>query len=95
MVLSQANERFLCYCAAERNHSPQTIKAYRQATRRFREWLETQGYRDLPVTAVTTEIGRECLYYLHGLGLRPRTVLHLFLPLRSLYRMLVKQKHVQ
>ena len=35
MLLSQARHRFLRYCAAERNYSPETIKAYRQATHTF------------------------------------------------------------
>lgn len=94
MQLSQARDRFLRYCAAERNYSPETIKAYRQATRRFAEWLAANGHGDPAVAAITPEIGRDYLYYLDGLKLRPRTVLHLFLPLRALYRMLVRQKYV-
>jgi site-specific recombinase XerD len=94
MLLSQARQRFLRYCAAERNCSPETIKAYRQSTRRFSDWLAAHGHGDPPVAAITAEIGRDYLYYLSGLGLRPRSIFHLFLPLRSLYRMLVRQKYV-
>jgi hypothetical protein len=50
MLLSEAHDRFLRYCAAERNHSPETIKAYRQASRRFLEWLEESGHGDPPLT---------------------------------------------
>jgi site-specific recombinase XerD len=94
MVLSQAHDRFLRYCAAERNHSSETINAYRQASRRFLEWMAARGYGDPLVTETTPEIGRDYLYYLHTLGIRPRTILHLFLPLRSLFRMLVRQRFV-
>src|SRR4051794_32417588 len=94
MRLSEAHDRFLRYCAAERNHSHETIKAYRQASRRFLEWMKENGHGDPPVTEITPEIGRDYLYYLHTLGIRPRTVLHLFLPLRALYRMLIRQRYV-
>jgi site-specific recombinase XerD len=94
MLLSQAHDRFLRYCAAERNHSPQTIKAYRQACRRFRAWLGANGYGDPPIEAITPDLGRDYLYHLDSLDIRPRSILHLFLPLRALYRMLVRQKYV-
>jgi site-specific recombinase XerD len=94
MLLSEAHDRFLRYCAAERNHSLETIKAYRQASRRFLEWMKQNGHGDPPMTEITPEIGRDYLYHLHTLGIRPRTVLHLFLPLRALYRMLIRQRYV-
>jgi integrase/recombinase XerC len=93
MLLSEAHARFLRYGAAGRNHSPETIKAYRQASRRFIEWVVRNGYGDPLVTGISPEIGRDYLYYLPTLGVRPCTVLHLFLPLRALYRMLTRQRY--
>jgi site-specific recombinase XerD len=71
MLLSEAQDCFVRCCAAERNHSPETIKADRQASRRFREWRKQNGHGDPPVTEITHEIGRDYLYYLHTLGIRP------------------------
>jgi site-specific recombinase XerD len=90
MVLSEAGADFLAYCAAERGHTPATIKAYRQGIRRFREWLQAQGHGDPEIREITPTLARKYLYHLDGLGLRPRTRHHLFLPLRALYRMLVE-----
>src|SRR5260370_13797985 len=56
--------------------------------------MKENGHGDPPVTEITSEIGRDYLYYLHTLGIRPRTVLHLFLPLRALYRMLIRPRYV-
>lgn len=90
MLMSEAGADFLLYCAAECGHTPHTVKAYRQGIRRFREWLECQGYPDPDVREITPTLARRYMYYLDGLGLRPRSRIHLFLPLRGLYRMLVE-----
>jgi site-specific recombinase XerD len=95
MLLSEAGADFLQYCAAECGHTTSTIKAYRQAIRRFREWLVRQGHGDPDVRQVTPSLARKYMYYLDGLGLRPRTRLHLFLPLRGLYRMLTDHGAVE
>jgi site-specific recombinase XerD len=95
MLSSEAGANFLQYCAAECGHTPNTIKAYRQAIRRFREWLERQGQKDPDVREITPTVARKYMYYLDGLGVRPRTRLHLFLPLRGLYRMLVDHDVVE
>jgi site-specific recombinase XerD len=88
MLLSEAGADLLQYCAAECGHSSNTIKAYRQAIRRFREWLASQGYGDPDILDITATLACKYMYYLDGLGLRPRTRVHLSLPLRGLYRML-------
>jgi integrase/recombinase XerD len=95
MLLSEAGADFLQYCAAECGHTSNTVKAYRQAIRRFGEWLDRQGHGDPDVREITPTVARKYMYYLDGLGLRPRTRLHLFLPLRGLYRMLVDHEVVE
>src|SRR5262249_34302862 len=81
--------------AAECGHTRNTIKAYRQHLRVFAEWLAEQGMPDPEVRELTPTLARRYMYHLDGKGLRPRTRITRFLPLRSLYQMLVGHEAVE
>jgi site-specific recombinase XerD len=90
MLLKEAIEDYLLYLEHERSASRETLRTYRPALRRFREWVQANGHPVPTLTDITTPLARRYLYHLSELGLRPRSRLRYWLPLRSLFRMLVE-----
>lgn len=90
MLLKEAVEDYLLYLQHERSASKETIRTYRPSLRRFVEWVETNGPSLATVQDVTTALARRYLYHLSEQGLRPRSRLRYWLPVRSLFRMLVQ-----
>lgn len=92
MFFKDAIEEYLLYLQHERSASPNTQKCYRISLQRFSEWLAAQGFENPPVTGVTTSMARRYLYHMNEVGLRPRTRLRNWAPIRSLFTMLVDRE---
>lgn len=90
MYLKEAIEDYLLYLQHERGASVNTLRSYRPSLRRFLRWLEDQGHVRPRLADVTPALARRYLYHLGELGLRPRSRLRLWVPLRSFFRMLVE-----
>lgn len=91
MLLREAIEDYLLYLQHERSATPATLRTYRPSLRRFLEWAKANGQPQPTIHDITTAFARRYLYHLSELGLRPRSRLRYWLPLRSLFRMLVEQ----
>src|SRR4051812_7986293 len=91
MYLREAVEDYLLYLQHERCASPETIRSYRPSLRRFLDWLAENGHPPPKIGEITTPLARRYFYHLSERGLRPRSRLRLWVPLRSLFRMLVEQ----
>jgi site-specific recombinase XerD len=90
MLLKEAIADYLLYLEHERSASRETIRTYRPSLRRFLEWVEENGHPVPTIRDITTPRGRRYLYHLSERGLRPRSRLRLWIPIRSLFRMLVE-----
>lgn len=89
MYLKEAIEDYLLYLEHEQSASKETLRSYRPSLRRFADWLRENGHPVPRLEAITTPLARRYLYHLNELGLRPRSRLRLWIPVRSLFRMLV------
>ena len=94
VFLKDAVEEYLLYLLHERSASPATLKSYRVSLQRFSRWLVANGHDNAVVTDVTTSLARRYLYSLNEAGLRPRTRLRHWAPLRSLLDLLVDREIV-
>jgi integrase/recombinase XerC len=94
VFLKDAVEEFLLYLQHERSASPNTLKSYRYSLRRFTLWLDENGHADIAVAEITTSLARRYLYHLNEVGLRPRSRLRQWAPIRSLFAMLVEREVV-
>lgn len=90
MLLKEAIEDYLLYLQHEQSASPATIRTYRPSLRRFLEWVQENGCPCPTVQDINTPLARRYLYHLSERGLRPRSRLRYWLPVRSLFRMLVE-----
>lgn len=90
MLLKEAVEDYLLYLQHERSASKETIRTYRPSLRQFVAWVETNGPACPTIQDVTTPLARRYLYSLSERGLRPRSRLRYWLPVRSLFKMLVE-----
>lgn len=90
MLLREAIEDYLLYLQHEQSASKATIRTYRPSLRRFLEWVQANGHPIPTIQDITTPLARRYLYSLSEQGLRPRSRLRYWLPLRSLFRMLVE-----
>lgn len=90
MYLREAVEDYLLYLQHEQCASPETIRSYRPSLRRFLDWLRKNGHPSPRVDEITTPLARRYFYYLNEQGLRPRSRLRLWIPIRSLFRMIVR-----
>jgi len=90
MLLREAIEDYLLYLQHEQSASKETIRTYRPSLRRFLEWVQANGHPIPTIQDITTPLARRYLYSLSEQGLRPRSRLRYWLPLRSLFRMLVE-----
>lgn len=90
MYLREAVEDYLLYLQHEQCASPETLRSYRPSLRRFLDWLRENGHPAPKVGDITTALARRYFYHLSERGLRPRSRLRLWIPIRSLFRMLVE-----
>lgn len=90
MLLREAIEDYLLYLQHEQSASKETIRTYRPSLRRFLEWVQANGHPVPTIQDITTPLARRYLYSLSEQGLRPRSRLRYWLPLRSMFRMLVE-----
>jgi site-specific recombinase XerD len=90
MLLKEAIEDYLLYLQHEQSASRETIRTYRPSLRRFLEWVQANGQPVPTIQEITTPLARRYLYHLSEQGLRPRSRLRYWLPVRSLFRMLVE-----
>ncbi|MFN3651279.1 MAG: tyrosine-type recombinase/integrase [Armatimonadota bacterium] len=95
MFLSDAVHDYLLYLQHEQNASPQTVRCYRNALGRFADWLRENGHPAATLADITPPLARRYLYHLNETGLRPRSRLRLWTPIRSLFRMLVDLQVVE
>ena len=95
MFLKDAVQDYLLYLAHEQNASVQTVRCYRNALRRFSDWLRDNGHPAATLADITPPVARRYLYHLNESGLRPRTRLRLWTPIRSLFRMLIDLQVVE
>lgn len=95
MVLKDAIQDYLLYLQHEQNASPETLKCYRNSLRRFSDWLRDNGHPAASLADITTPLARRYLYFLNEQGLRPRSRLRLWTPIRSLFRMLIELQVVE
>src|SRR4051794_11193761 len=89
MLLREAVEDYLLYLQHEQNASVETIRSYRPSLLRFLAWVQANGHPVATIQDITTPLARRYLYSLSEAGLRPRSRLRLWIPVRSLFRMLV------
>jgi site-specific recombinase XerD len=86
---------YLLYMQHERSASPATLRSYRYSLQRFVQWLAANGHPRPKIADITASTARHYLYYLNEQGLRPRTRLRLWAPLRALFQMLVQRELIE
>jgi integrase/recombinase XerD len=85
-------EEWLSWLAVERGRAPSTLAAYRRDIRRWRRWLEQQG---LGLTAADEGAVQAFVAAMREDGLAPATVKRSVVAVRSLYRFLVDEGHLE
>src|SRR3989338_4030798 len=82
--------KFLLYLRAEKNSSVHTLKAYEFDLKQFYRLLG-----DKPVASVTKDLVRSYLAQMNAQGLSKRTVGRRMAALRTFFRYLVREGHVE
>lgn len=90
MLLREAIEDCLLCLQCEQSASKETIRTYRPALHRSLEWVQINGHPLPTVQDITTPLARRNLHSVSERGLRPRSRWRYWLPLRSMFRMLVQ-----
>jgi integrase/recombinase XerC len=87
-------DAFLEHLEWERNLSPATLRAYRREALSFIDFVGTELQLEQPTQATPATI-RAYLAHLHSRGLQPRSVARALAALRTYFRFLVAEGHLE
>jgi site-specific recombinase XerD len=91
MFLADLTEQYLLFITHEQRLSKATVRDSRFYLQRFLDWLPVNGYPEATVDAFCETVLRRYFYAECARGLRPRTLLAGFYPLRALGDWLVSR----
>jgi tyrosine recombinase XerC len=87
-------DKYIGHIKLNRNYSSHTLNAYSSDLREFREYLD-QRRRGCGLLAVSCEIVRGYLAFLHGKGVQRKTAARKISSLRSFYKFLLSRGEIE
>jgi integrase/recombinase XerC len=86
--------QFLNYIKYEKRYSPNTCIAYQHDLEQFFEFINS-NYQTIEITRISHQMMRAWLSSLMEAGIQPRTINRKITTLKSFYKFLQKEKHIE